>query len=174
MSDNLPYSILVPAAITVAGWFIVARQADRREYRKETRERVNELKSVCDDVRLSAVSYWLEATATSRPTEAMKLKAGVKRLSRHAASLEASGLVFESASMVSAIRKCATGGDFEVKGRRRSPADMDRVEETAALLEDLLLEVDLAFYNHFRRTRPRFAGWLAGLAVFGLSADTET
>lgn len=174
MADGAPYSILVPAAITVVGWFIVARQAEHREFRKEVRDRVTELREVCTDVQAAVTGYWIDATRPTAPAAAMKLKAEIKQLGRHVTALQHAGLVFRGPVLVGHIRQVATGGAFKSANRRKAKADAEIVGEVAGMLEDLLSEIDIAFYQQFRplQRNPR---WLAALPLAGtflLSGDS--
>ncbi len=169
-SGYLQYSFVLPAALTVLGWFIVARQADRRDYRKEVREHIGDLHEVAGVVRVGATEYWLNSTPKTAAGAAVSLKAEVKRLSRQVTALTAAGLHFEGATLMGEVRKAATGGDFEKAGRKHSPDDVERVTDLIGALEDLLLAVDAAFYAKFKpMTRLRLWRYVPLLGTFALT-----
>ncbi|WP_147276274.1 hypothetical protein [Sphingomonas aracearum] len=160
VSPYLQYSFILPAGLTILGWFVVARQTDRREFRKELREQLKELRTSMDEVRLRSAAYWLwEDVKTSGPS-AIALSSEVKRLSRYLRNLESAGLRFESTGLIIAIRSLATGGDFQSRSRVRSEADEERLEDLSGAIEDALSRVDNAFYSYFAPSKRRCLRWL--------------
>lgn len=82
-------------------------------------------------------------------------------MSRLTIALQNSGLDFDQATLVSEIRKSATGGEFDKKGRKHSQSDSVTVADTVGAIEDLLLAVDGAFYARFRPSSPgRLWRWI--------------
>lgn len=153
-ADYLQFSFLVPVGATIAGWFVVARQTDRREFRKEVREQIKELRASTDEVRDRATEYWLRADPKSASVAAVSLKAELKRMARLAQAIASAGLDFQVADRVADVRRLATGGDFETKNRKRNAADdADRITDIVGALEDLLTAVDAAFYTIFKAPR---------------------
>ena len=148
------FSFAITAAITIVGWFIVARQTERREFRKEVRDRIAELTEAATAVEAAAMLYWIQCPAKEASTAALSLTSAVARLSRRALVLKQAGLEFDQPVLLSEIRKAATGGDFGSKGRRRKADDNQKMVDTAGCLEDLLVAVDTAFYTEFRPVRP--------------------
>ena len=150
MTQSLSYGFLIPVVITIIGWFVVARQAERREFRKEVRDRLIELKECTKCVHESCVLYWLNANRTEAPAAAISLKSDLQRLGMQISILERTGLNFSGDSFVAEIRKMATGGDFESARRRKKPkVDAERVATTVGLLEDLVQRAELAFYETY-------------------------
>lgn len=172
-SNSLQLAFLIPVVITIVGWFVVARQADRREFRKEVREQIKDLRAACDSVREKAAEYWLKSTKTTAAAAAVALKAELKRLARFSAALAAAGLQFESARLLADVRELATGGDFEARDRKRdSDADSERVSDLTGVIEDLLTAVDTAFYEEFGQVKSRrWARWVPIGAPLFLSSD---
>ena len=124
------YAFILPAALTIAGWFVVARQAERREFRKEVRDQIRELREGIDEVKGRATEYWLEGERSKLPALAIALKAELKRLSWLVAGLSQAGLDFDHAQLVVDIRTLATGGDFESKKRKRSDLGSGLVDQS--------------------------------------------
>lgn len=149
----LQYSFLVPAAITVAGWIVVARQTDRREYRKEVRDQLKDLRTSIDEVRSKVTGYWLEPDVKKAAAAAIALKSELKRLSRLTRTLASAGLDYDHATLVAEVRSLATGGEFESKKRSKTADDAGRIEDVAGALEELLTAVDVAFYAEFKPAR---------------------
>lgn len=154
MESLAHFSFAITAAVTIAGWFIVARQTERREFRKEVRDRIADLGEACSSVHRFAADYWISSTPKEAPAAAVALQAEIKRLSRITIVLNGAGLDFDQPKLVSEIRIVATSGDFAKKGRRHNAGDADVVADTVGALEDLLLAVDDAFYSEFRPVRP--------------------
>ncbi len=163
----LQFSFVLPAALTVAGWFVVAAQTERREFRKEVREQIKELRASIDEVRVRAEAYWL-VDASASGSAAIALVSEVRRLGRYLQNMQSAGLSFDATTLVVDIRRLATGGDFQSSGRIRSAADEDRLMDLSGVLEDALLAVDSAFYERFASKRK--AGFHKWLPLFGLLA----
>lgn len=163
------FSFAITAIITVVGWVYVGRLADKREFRKEIREHIKELKAKAEAVRDASNVYW---TARNDPISAFKLKAVVDSLSRHLGILRLLDLELDDMLMVH-IRQYATGGDFEQKRRRHTAADMDQLTDIHGSIEDLLVAVDRGFYSKFKPATDR-KWWqrLPMLPVFFLGADS--
>ncbi|HEX8412339.1 MAG TPA: hypothetical protein VF637_00430, partial [Sphingomicrobium sp.] len=115
------------------------------------------------EVRARATAYWLASNLKAAAPDAVALKAEVKRLGRHVRTLVSAGLKFDGAERMADIRQFATGGDFESANRRKSAADSDRLSDLAGVLEDLLSDVDTAFYAEFHPQRSR--GWTRWLPL---------
>jgi hypothetical protein len=168
------FSFLFTALVTVFGWYYVAKQADRREFRKETREHVKALQERGQKVLQSATDYWLSSKVTIAGPAAVALKADVLSLARQVRTINAVGFEIDS-SLTAAIRTAATGGDFEKKGRRTSAKDSDRLVDVANAIEDLMLAVDEAFYARFPPMQERRGlKWLPFIGVGLLSSDQST
>ena len=164
------FSFVFTAIITVLGWFIVAGQTDRREFRKEVRELVRELRDRLERINQHAAAYWL-GTGSTAATAAVSLKAGFLSLSRQIRTLENVGFKLDP-GLLAAVRTTATGGDFEKKGRRRVAADKERLVDVASAIEELLLVVDQSFYDMFPPIRSnRIWRFLPLAAALGIGSD---
>jgi hypothetical protein len=167
------YSFIITALVTVVGWFIVAKMADARDFRKEVREMVNETKGRAQEVLHAGRRYWLGTEPKSRGTFAVALKSDIMGLATQIRMLEKFGL-FIDPNLVADVRRSATGGDFEQKSRRRKAADEVRMIELAGAIQDLSFAIDHAFYESFRPVKHRgWRPWFAILGLVGLSRDTQ-
>lgn len=174
-ADISAYSLIIPAAITVAGWFYVGRAADEREFRKELRERLQAVRECVEDVQKSACDYWIDGALADAPACAIRLKSNIKRLSMQVSILNIAGLDYDGSDTVGLIRQAATGGSFEQKGRRKNAKiDAERVAEAVSLLEELLQNIELAFYRRFPPViRKRdFRKLASGFGFLALSSDS--
>lgn len=168
----LQYSFIIPAGLTIAGWFVVAKQADRREFRKEVREQFKELRASIDEVRLRAGAYWLAEDAKLAGPSSIALSSEIKRLGRQARNLESAGLKFDTTRHIIEIRTLATGGDFQSRNRVRTAADEGRIDDLAGALEDLMSAADNAFYAEFHPRRShRWLRWLPLVGTLLLTKD---
>lgn len=119
------------------------------------REHLKELRDKMEDVRKSAEDYWLPADAKGAAQGAVSLKAELQRLAGVAGALQKLGLEFEASPLLVELRKHATGGDFEKRGRRKNQrADAERLTDIAGALEDVLTAAEEAFYRRFKPIRP--------------------
>lgn len=168
----LQFSFVVPAGLTVVGWFVVARQADRREFRKEVREQLKELRTSTDEIRTRASAYWLSDDPAVAGPLAIGLSSEVKRLGRYARNLEAAGLNFDSTLYMVDVRRDATGGQFQSRSRIRSADDEDRLDDLSGSLEDLISAADAAFYEEFHpKRRHSWLRWMPLVGTLFLSRD---
>ena len=171
-STLLQYTFVIPAGLTILGWFVVARQADRREFRKEVREQLKELRGSIDEVRLRASAYWLCDDVRLAGPLATALSSEVKRLGRYARNLEYAGLKFDTTPHIVEIRSVATGGDFQSLSRVRSTEDEDRLDNLSGVLEDILSAADQAFYEEFHPKRGlRWTRWVPLAGALLLTRD---
>lgn len=154
LSSITQFSFIITSLVTVVGWFFVASMADRREFRKEVREHIKDLRSKCDSVRELTAKYWVESDGKSAAANAAALKAAINSLFRQVRILAEVGLSVDDSLLV-AIRQSATGGDFEKKGRRKTGADSLRLLDAGQSLDDLAEAIDKAFYNRFKPVKPR-------------------
>ncbi|MDR6128027.1 hypothetical protein [Sphingomonas sp. SORGH_AS_0438] len=154
------------------GWFVVAKQADRREFRKEIREQFKELRGSIDEVRTRAETYWLHEDPSKSAPDATALSSEIRRLARYTRNLEQAGLKFNSIPLIVQVRSLATGGDFQSRSRQRSDADQDRLDDLSGALEDVLSAADDAFYSEFHATKPRrWLRWIPLIGAFFLTTD---
>ncbi|MGE4431880.1 MAG: hypothetical protein AB7E05_14185 [Sphingobium sp.] len=163
-------AFLIPTIVTVLGWFVVSGMTGRREFRKEVREHIKDMRARCDTVRASAKEYWLEASAQTSAAAATSLKSDLARLSRQLQVLQFVGLEIDGRLMAE-IRMSATGDDFEKKGRRRKASDYDRLLDINGAIDDLQSSVDELFYQRFR---PSKANRLIYFLPLGLSTALDS
>jgi len=164
------FSFIFTATVTVVGWFVVAAMTDRREFRKEVREYVKDAKASCEAVRIAAHDYWLISDKKSSAASAVVLKAEVGNLARQIQIIGTLGLQI-SPACVANVRQCATGGDFEKADRKRTGADQERMADVAGSLQDLITDIDVAFYSKFRPRSDR--SWLRFVPLIGLLATAK-
>lgn len=167
----LKFSFVVTAIVTIVGWFVVASMTDRREFRKEVREYVKDAKATCEAVQASAHDYWLICDKKSAGASAVVLKAEVGNLARHLQILATLGVATPS-EMMADVRRAATGGEFEKKGRVRTPVDQDRMAELAGSIQDLISSIDMAFYQRFKpRTQRQWSRFIPIVGLLFISRD---
>ena len=166
----LQYSFVLTAAVTVVGWFIVAGQADRRERRKEVRENLIELRRRVEAVKDSAFSYWL-GEGQAATIASITLKSDVLGLSHQAISITKLGIPLDVNLLID-IRKAATGGDFDKRGRRKTKADQLRLQELVGALEGLLIAANESFYRSFHKKIRMPWIFIPLLSFFGTAKDT--
>lgn len=136
------------------------------------RDRISDLAKSCQAVEDAALAYWVNSTAKTAGSTAATLTGSINRLSRLAVNVRSAGLEFDQPRLIAAIRQAATGGDFGKKGRRHRASDAQLLSEVAGTLEDLLLDVDTAFYAAFRPIRSRkLARWLPVSATLLLISE---
>lgn len=165
------FSFAITAAVTVLGWFIVARQTERREFRKEVRELIRDLRERLRNINKSASGYWLH-TVDDPAICAIALKSDIQGLIKQIAILQEVGIVVDPV-MIVRIRTSATGGEFEQVERVPSKLDHARLEGLAHAIEDVIFEVDRAFYHLFPPVkRSRIGRIIPFVGLLGLASDS--
>lgn len=90
--ENFRYFVapLLTPLLVIIGWFVVSRDNDRRETRKEIRAQLNELAQRLDALTNSAVTYYCDTQNTDRNsavTLEIQLKQGLERLAMNISSI---------------------------------------------------------------------------------------
>lgn len=98
--------------LIVAGWFVVARQNDRREQRKEVRAILNDIRKLVMEIEGRAFEYYRLAPDKSLEAGTL-LKQQLKHVSAQVTSLTHQNSKFDVSALLAGLRKTITGGDFE-------------------------------------------------------------
>lgn len=159
VSQLKDFAFLLTAVVTVIGWGVVSNQNDRRERRRDIREHITDLEERAIKLHELASKYWLTASASERPACSAALKAEVQAFGRLLRLIQAAGMaldVEQTAEWVADLRSFATGGNFEVKGRRKSKDDAVRVQNVGETLEIILEDVNELYYQKYPVGRTNF------------------
>ena len=144
----------VPAIMTIVGWYILYRQAEFREKRKRFQDLIGSLRLVSDKVGDHCAKYWITELGHERRKEAVLLKASIQTLSEHVQIMKDSGFDADVSPLVVSVRKTATGGEFEVKGRKRKEEDDERVADVNSFLEDIVVVMYREYHRIFPAKKP--------------------
>lgn len=140
--DVLPWA---PPALTVLGWYLVNRQSNKREIRKEMRSACDRCKALVREAVVLGIQYW----SGTNNVQAWQVKAMLEELDielcrfpdRHGRQ----DLLGKYADLLDAI----TGHDFESQSRKvRGPTDQVIREMTKAR-QRLLVEIESTFERHY-------------------------
>ena len=167
------YAFLITSILTVLGWFVVARQADLRERRTVMREYLKEVQLRCQNVHNFNVEYWIDNDAKTKDAAATNLKFEIQSLARVVRALCAAGASLSYEPLLADIRIGATGGKFEVLGKRITKSEGHAaVHETAFAIEQLLSALDSAYFEQFPiQGQTKIAKFMGALSLLSLSGD---
>lgn len=140
--DVLPWA---PPALTVLGWYLVNRQSNRREIRKEMRSACDRCKALVKEAVVLGVQYW----SSTNDVQAWQVKAVLEELDielcRFPDKHGRQDLLGKHADLLDAI----TGADFESPSRKvRGTAD-PVIRQMAKARQRLLVEIESKFEQHY-------------------------
>lgn len=140
--------------LVVLGWWIVSRQNDKREHRKEVRTEVTDAITQIQSIEEIARTYLL--TTAGRSQEARTLERQLKtRLQRLAFALrrlrDHDGI--DAIAELIVFKEAVSGDDFETVQRQRCEADSDRPDGVSAAANTLTHFLEHEF-------RARYRSWL--------------
>lgn len=152
-APQLPWMVtwvlpFIPLALTIFGWWIVGRQADRRERRKDIRDLIGETRKRVNNVESAVATYCHTSTKDVKSgLLAAQIKAEILALTPLIQSANGAGLKFDRWDLVAALRQQATGGDFETATRQTGVSERALLVATAAT--DLTVALDDAYFQAF-------------------------
>lgn len=108
VEDVAPF---VTWALIVIGWWIVSRQNDKRERRREIRELIKTLEQRLDEITESVAEYYSVDGNSAKATElAPRIKAHVATVRMIVDRISAAGLPVNVVEQSVLLRQAATGG----------------------------------------------------------------
>lgn len=137
----------VPWIVAIVGWYVVARQNELRERRKDIRELLNAVEQrvggVCSD--------WLEFSGTEvNSREALELEAkirfGVNSIQPLVLLINDAGLECNVTGNIVLFRQEVTGVDFESVTRKVSDFDPARFGMISLIGMDLVRSLELTYF----------------------------
>lgn len=134
----------LPAGLVVAGWYIVNRQNDKREARKEARAIINAAKTEVVAVAKLAVEYKLKADRGV----AHEIKARLEALEIELENLAYFGNKSPLLKRYVAFTDATTGGDFDAAQPAVRELHSPEVLKILATRNDMLSELEAEFRVH--------------------------
>ncbi len=148
---NLDYiTPYFPVIVTIFGWWLVSRQNDRRERRKEVRELVGKAEQRVDMALGLATEFYALSGKDPRCAElAAKIRYNLGTLDPLRQRLDANGLKCEALSEIIALKQSLTGGEFESLGREKLPQNSHLLVDAAATGFALIDKFEQAYLQAF-------------------------
>jgi hypothetical protein len=141
-TDVLPW---VGPCLTLCGWFLVNRQNNQRELRKEMRSAADKCKLLAREVSSLAFDYWQGDEKSSSWKVRSLLDELEIELSRFSEDKGRQALLDKHIELTDAI----TGGQFESINRpKRDPNDQE-MRTIAKCRERLLREIEIKFQEYY-------------------------
>ena len=140
--DVLPW---VGPCLTLFGWFLVNRQNNQRELRKEMRTAADNCKVLARDVSILGFEYWQgDADASSWKIRSVLDELEIE-LSRFPEEKGRPQLLEKHIELTDAI----TGGQFESVARPKRNSNDQEMRVIAKCRERLLREIEIKFQEHY-------------------------
>lgn len=152
----------LPLILTIVGWYVVSRQHDKRERRKELRELIKFVEQRVDDVLTLATEYYALDGSNGKCDElGAKVRYRLAAMGPLQKRIRAGGLNVDATSEIVVFKQSVMGGTFESKARKKSPAGGAIVVEAAAAAGFAVIDkFETAYLDAFPvRMAPRFAIW---------------
>lgn len=152
-SNSLTVEILklmVPALIVAVGWFVVSRQNDHRERRKEIRSLIDDLKDIILEVKNSVETYYSSPDSESVGRLSASIKLNLLLVSQYLFVLREAGLGIDATSELIALRKTATGNHFESAAFRKQLNDPYWFTNLNSQVAELILLLEKRYFTQFR------------------------
>lgn len=150
-----------PLALTMLGWFVVSRQHNQRERRKEVRELVRLVEQRVDDILDQAAEYYsLDGKDPKCPALASKMRFGLSAIGQLLKRLRAAGLEPAANDELIAFRQAVTGGNFETVARQRQDSGGAVLAESSASGFALVSKLEENYFSAFPvRMKPLWQFW---------------
>jgi hypothetical protein len=136
-------------ALVIAGWFVVSRDHNKREKRKEIRGELQTLHSHIRIIESEAHAYLVAQNDPSNSARAAKIKRDLKRLSTDLSRICAGDCRRAVSAQLVDFRQAVTGSDFESAARTPCNHDSVRLAEVAAAADELMSGLDNWFCSKY-------------------------
>ena len=113
----MPY---LPLVLTMVGWWVVSRQHDKRERRKEVRELIGNVEQRIGEVLDLALEYYaLDGSSAKCIGLASKINTKISSVSQLLARLKKAGFDHQSTKQFIAFKQALTGVEAEFESAER-------------------------------------------------------
>lgn len=136
---------VVSWGLVLLGWWRVTRENDRRQRRKETRERIDIVLDMLDELEDAAVEYFTSAPGSVADKTSRSIKSTIGKLGHHVAILARISDRYNCAIELTRLRKAITGGDFDSQSRIATTVSDERFLEIAQHSTAVARKLDSAF-----------------------------
>lgn len=139
---------VIPFGLTIFGWFLLAKQADRRERRKDIRDLIDDVRDRLSQIEQRTAEYTHAKQTDAKVTVlAAQIKADIQAIPQLINGLIKAGLPFKRWDLLGALRQAATGGDFDTKDRK--VGDSGRMMLVGVAATDLSVSLDDVYFDAF-------------------------
>lgn len=135
-----------PLLVTLAGWFIVNHQNNKREERKEGRAGADRCKALANSACELGTKYWLGQSGA----DTWKIKAELEQLDLEIACFPLYNGQSPLALAVVGLMDAITDGDFETKSMTPAEPNDPRITNIRVARNCVLREVERQFRAHFK------------------------
>ncbi|MCX8490846.1 MAG: hypothetical protein ORN54_07245 [Cyclobacteriaceae bacterium] len=136
----------IPTIVTLIGWYIVNRQNNKRETRKEIRSAADKSKDLLREVSINGFEYW----QGNPDVPAWKITSLLGELEVELCRFpDGKNLQTTLLNILTDLTDAITGGQFESKNRPvRTPKDKE-MREIAKCRENLLRAIESKYKEHY-------------------------
>lgn len=146
----------LPLVLTIIGWWVVSRQNDRRERRKEIRELIKQVEQRVDIIIATTTEYYVLDGKDPKCAElATKIRYNISALDPLRKRINAAGLECDTVGEIILFKQSVTGGQFETASRKKLLSGHASMSESATAGFDLVDKFEKSYFATF----PVVARW---------------
>ncbi len=139
---------VIPFGLTIVGWVLLSRQADRRERRKDIRDLINDVRDRLFQIEQRTAEYAHTKQSDTKVTVlAAQIKADIQAIPQLINGVIKAGLPFKRWDLLGELRQAATGGDFDTKDRK--VGDSNRMTLVGIAATNLSVALDDVYFDAF-------------------------
>jgi hypothetical protein len=140
----------LPLIFTMIGWWVVSRQNDKRERRKEIREQIKQFEQRIDAIIAATTQYYmLDGKDAKCPELSTKMRYNISALDPLRKRIELAGLKCDIVIEILAFKQAVTGDKFESVSRKKLQANDPLLSEVANAGFELVDKFEKSYFSAF-------------------------
>jgi hypothetical protein len=147
VESGTPY---LPLIFTMIGWWVVSRQNDKRERRKEIREQIKQFEQRVDAVIAATTQYYMLDGKDAKCAElSTKMRYNISVLDPLRKRIELAGLQCDIVIEILAFKQAVTGDKFESMSRKKLQANDPHLSEVTNAGFELVDKFEKSYFSCF-------------------------
>jgi isoleucyl-tRNA synthetase len=140
----------LPLIFTIIGWWVVSRQNDKRERRKEIREQIKQFEQRIDAIIAATIQYYILDGKDAKCAElSTKMRYNISVLDPLRKRIELAGLNCDIVNETLAFKQAVTGDKFESASRKKLQANDPLLLEVANAGFELVDKFEKSYFSTF-------------------------
>ena len=146
----------LPLIFTMIGWWVVSRQNDKRERRKEIREQIKQFEQRIDVIIAATTQYYMLEGKDAKCAElSTKMRHNIGVLGPIRKRIELAGLKCNIVDEILAFKQVVTGDLFESVSRKKLQASDPLLSEVANAGFELVDKFEKSYFSSY----PSSSSW---------------